>query len=161
MHGITKIKIFILFSCTQHLKHSHYSNPALWELTVSETVNVNVDPGIKALHQMQTCRLMHLLKWLERAGSRLHDMIPLPRSPDSCKGVWDNPITDCEEIGWMLRTVHMWAMVLAVLPSWTQAAPRTCNSGDANPLPSSIERNPSGANLGPLLLCKYKILIIR
>lgn len=75
MYGITKIKIFILFSCTQHLKHSHYSNPALWELTVSETVNVNVDPGIKALHQMQTCRLMHLLKWLERAGSRLHDMM--------------------------------------------------------------------------------------
>lgn len=57
MHRITKIKIFILFSCTQHLKHSHYSNPALRELTVSETVNVNVDPVIKALHQMQTCCL--------------------------------------------------------------------------------------------------------
>lgn len=52
-----KIKVFILFSFTQHLKYPHYSNPALRELTVSETVNMNVNLVIKALHQMQTCHL--------------------------------------------------------------------------------------------------------
>lgn len=34
-----KIRMFILFSCTRHLNHSDLTSPALWELTVSETVS--------------------------------------------------------------------------------------------------------------------------
>lgn len=62
---------------------------------------MNVDPGIKALHQMQTCRLDASSQVAGKGRLKItwHD-VPLPHSPDSCKGVWDNPTIDSEET-WM------------------------------------------------------------